>query len=342
MAIVLIAGIGSAIYYKPSTSITTHTTTRTIGRLSAGVNFITTNPGPNNSVQLTIGINETGGLAPYNFTVNWSDGVNQTNDVGVFIRAFLQNQSIPTSATAIVSSTDGQISKLSVTIPYVTRTIASISATSSTNTRSITSTTTGSSATSQSMIFSESGLPQGTTWSVTLNNAVTRYSNATRITFSYPMGTYSYSISEPYDQNYFAYAYIATPVTGIVNLNRTNIQENIAFARIGVSSPTDRLFNMTTQPIITNFHGTPSMNITYSNSFPVPLAAIVFAQVKNISTGAIISEATATINPGGAGEQSTLLVFGKLGSGNYSATIFVDSNLLIPLSQVTVISLTVP
>ena len=81
------------IYYKPSiishtTSSTTLTTQKTIGKLSIGVNFLVPTLGPNNSVQLLIGINETGGLGPFNFTAYWSDNVNQTNNVGVFIRSF--------------------------------------------------------------------------------------------------------------------------------------------------------------------------------------------------------------------------------------------------------------
>jgi len=44
--------------------------------------------------------------------------------------------------------------------------------------------------------FTESGLPSGTSWSVTLNNVTETSTNST-ITFHEPYGTYSYSISLP-------------------------------------------------------------------------------------------------------------------------------------------------
>jgi len=44
--------------------------------------------------------------------------------------------------------------------------------------------------------FTESGLPSGTSWSITLNNVTETSTNST-ITFHEPYGTYSYSISLP-------------------------------------------------------------------------------------------------------------------------------------------------
>ncbi len=47
-----------------------------------------------------------------------------------------------------------------------------------------------------SVMFSESGLPSGTSWSVTLNGA-TETSTSSTITFNEPNGTYSYTVSTP-------------------------------------------------------------------------------------------------------------------------------------------------
>ncbi|MBX8644839.1 MAG: thermopsin family protease [Thermoplasmata archaeon] len=47
-----------------------------------------------------------------------------------------------------------------------------------------------------SVMFSESGLPSGTSWSVTLNGA-TEASTSSTITFSEPNGTYGYTVSTP-------------------------------------------------------------------------------------------------------------------------------------------------
>ena len=69
-----------------------------------------------------MGINQTGGRYPYNFTAFWSDDVNQTNDVGVFVRTFLSNQTIPSSARVVVTSSDNQNATLVATIPQTNRT----------------------------------------------------------------------------------------------------------------------------------------------------------------------------------------------------------------------------
>lgn len=64
--------------------------------------------------------------------------------------------------------------------------------------------------TSYSVIFSESGLPSGTTWSVTLGG-VEQTSSTSTITFSEPNGTYSYTIGA-------VPGYAATPLKGSVKV----------------------------------------------------------------------------------------------------------------------------
>jgi len=335
VAIVLIAGIGSGIYYKPSTTITTHTTTHTIGPLSAGVNFITTNPGPSNSVQLTIGINETGGVAPYNFTAYWSDGVNQTNDVGVFIRAILQNQSIPTSVRVVVNSADGQTAIVSVTIPNVNRNTTTSSST-------VTETTTSPSTTSTlpSISFLESGLPSGTKWSVTLAG-VAKSSATNQIVFNVPFGAYNYTLSQPYPSN-FSRAYLTSPLSGTVTLSKASAQVTISYSTLIVGTPTNELFSLINKQTILLANGSEEFNATYVNIFPLQIQATVVLVVKNNTTGLIASQQDSTIAPlGGGGEQSTTLLLNGLRSGSYSVNLYAETASGVTLSQIVNSTITI-
>ena len=323
VAIVLIAGIGSAIYYKPITTTTTHTTRHTVGPLSAGVNFIVPKLGPNNSVQLTIGINETGGLAPYNFTAHWSDGFNQTNDVGVFIRSFFSNQSVPVSVKVTVQSADGQSTTVLAQMPSVNRTL------------STTSTTTSLISTIPAVTFVESGLPSGALWTLTLSGTEF-HSNTSQIVFNYPAGNaLSYVVSGPYDAKNFAWAFIPSPQSGTMNVNNTDIQIRVAFSNESVFTPANQLFIITSPPAASSSGaGSEQLSVTYLNTFPDQIEGIVFATVRNIVTGSA-SVQTATISPLASSLQTTHLLFNGLKSGNYSASIFVESSGGVLLSQTT-------
>ena len=203
-----------------------------MGKLSIGVNFIVPTIGPSNSVQLTIGINETGGLAPFNFTAYWSDDVNQTNNVGVFIRSFFSNQSIPSSLKVVVQSSDGQTATISVQIPSVNRTI------------STTSTTTSSITTIPTIIFVESGLPSGSLWTLTISGNEF-HSNTSQIIFNYPAGNaFSYVVSGPYDSKNFAWAYIPSPQSGTLIVNKSDIRASVTFSNKTVFTPSNSLFIM--------------------------------------------------------------------------------------------------
>jgi hypothetical protein len=115
------------------TSSTSHSSSNSgYSPLTAGINFVYTTQGSDNSVQVTVGINDSGGLAPFTFIANWSDGINQTaywnagrgqtNGDGVFIRSFLSNQTVPSSVEVQVKSSDGQSTTVNVTIPPVSAT----------------------------------------------------------------------------------------------------------------------------------------------------------------------------------------------------------------------------
>ena len=241
VAIVIVASFASVIYYKPSiisqtTSSTTITTHKTIGKLSIGVDFIVPTLGPSNSAQFTIGINETGGVAPYNFTGYWSDEVNQTNNVGVFIRSFSSNESIPTSLKVVVHSSDGQTATISVQLPTVNRTT------------STTSTTTTSTTTIPTITFVESGLPSGSLWTLTISGNEF-HSNTSQIAFNYPSGNrVNYTVSGPYDAKNFAWAYIPSPQSGTLDVNKSDIRASVTFSNKTVFTPSNNLFIMTNPP----------------------------------------------------------------------------------------------
>ncbi|MHB2036690.1 MAG: hypothetical protein ACYCPW_08120 [Nitrososphaerales archaeon] len=324
LIIVIAAGIGSAIYYvQLSNSHTSHTTTtstsRIIGPLSLGIGFIKELPLPQNGVQIILGVNQTGGIQPYNFSVYWSDGTNQSNDIGIFIRTFFSNQSIPGTAEIFVKSSDGQSATVLAQIPSVNRTTTTTSLTTSIPT----------------VTFIESGLKRGAHWSVTLPETVYR-SNTSQIVFSYFAGKpFSYVISGPYDTKNFAWAFIPSPQSGTINVNNTDIQISVAFSNKSVFTPPNQLFIMTSPPTaLSSGAGIEQLSVTYLNTFPDQVEGIVFATVRNSGTGSI-SVQTATISPLASSLQTINLVFNGLKSGNYSASIFVESSDGILLSGTT-------
>lgn len=71
--------------------------------------------------------------------------------------------------------------------------------------------------------FTESGLPSGSTWSVTLN-ASTKYSTSNEISFSEPNGNYFFSVGAVGD-------YSSSPNSGSVVVNGTSVAETITFTQ---------------------------------------------------------------------------------------------------------------
>ena len=158
IVIIIIATTLGVLYLgAQQKQVTTGPTTQAkIGQFSIGIGFIKELPELNDAFQILVGINQTGGIQPFNFTAYWSDGVDQSNSIGVFTRSFLSNQTIPSTIRIIANSSDGQSSSTMVTIPEVTRTVttSSISAVST--------------STLPHIVFVESGLPSGSLWSVSL------------------------------------------------------------------------------------------------------------------------------------------------------------------------------
>jgi flagellar basal body-associated protein FliL len=75
--------------------------------------------------------------------------------------------------------------------------------------------------------FTESGLPSGTTWNVTLNG-VKSSSTASSITFKEPNGTYSYTIG-------IYNGYSASPYLGTITVNGANVNILITFTQVKYS-----------------------------------------------------------------------------------------------------------
>ncbi|MGC8580496.1 MAG: protease pro-enzyme activation domain-containing protein, partial [bacterium] len=71
--------------------------------------------------------------------------------------------------------------------------------------------------------FTESGLPPGTTWSVTLGGT-TKSSSTNTITFSEPNGTYTFSVG-------VISGYTASPSSGTITVNGANVNQGITFTQ---------------------------------------------------------------------------------------------------------------
>ncbi len=74
------------------------------------------------------------------------------------------------------------------------------------------------------VMFAETGLPSGTSWSVTLGG-VPHTSGTSTITFSEPNGTYAYSVGS-------ASGYTASPSSGSVTVNGAGVSTSIAFTAV--------------------------------------------------------------------------------------------------------------
>lgn len=81
--------------------------------------------------------------------------------------------------------------------------------------------------------FVETGLPAGTSWSVTIGT-LSNNSTATTITFQIPNGSYSYSIGS-------VGGYEASPASGPLTVDGAPVQENIGFSSSGQTPPSSSL-----------------------------------------------------------------------------------------------------
>ncbi len=130
---------------------------------------------------------------------------------------------------------------------------------------SIIATTTGSAT--YPVTFTESGLPNGTTWAVTFNGT-TESSTTNAITFSRPNGTYSYTIGT-------VSGYSASPSSGSITVSGNNIKQAITFTPTTTSASKYTVtFTESGLPTGTTWY----VNITGGASYSSATGTITFSE----------------------------------------------------------------
>ncbi|MEM3859726.1 MAG: hypothetical protein QW478_10040, partial [Candidatus Micrarchaeaceae archaeon] len=169
---------------------------------------------------------------------------------------------------------------------------------------------------SYEITFYETGLPEGTTWSVTLNGT-TSVSSTNTVTFSEPDGTYSYTISTTNE------SYKPSPYSGYFTVNGTSVSMSatfslvkytVTFIELGLSSGTSWSLTL---------NGTTESSSTNTISFSEPNGSY-FYSVSGPS-GYTISNSSGTITLNGK-NITQKIIFIANASSTY-AIIFIESGL---------------
>jgi photosystem II stability/assembly factor-like uncharacterized protein len=162
-----------------------------------------------------------------------------------------------------------------------------------------------------SVTFTETGLPSGISWSVTLGN-ITKSSMNRTITFTMPNGVYSYSVKSPITVN--GIEYIAASPSGTVTVNNSNIEiqiiykqalYNVSFVETGLPPGTIWYVNlsngqsfksMTNTITFTEPNGTYSYAITTENKnyAPSPSSGTFTVKGENVNITVTFSLITLT------------------------------------------------
>ncbi len=180
--------------------------------------------------------------------------------------------------------------------------------------------TTGPAPSTYPVSFSESGLPAGTNWSMTLNSQ-TLYSTSSTISFSEPNGTYAFSVGT-------VPGYTANVTSGNLAVNGLPVSRPITFTpqttltSVTVSPPSDTLnvgtyANFTATPSCT---GGPCSGVTYSWS----LNNTALGNLNTTSGASVMFTATAS------------------GTENLSVTAMLNGKLAKNSSTITIITTLVP
>jgi len=149
-----------------------------------------------------------------------------------------------------------------------------------------------------SVSFSESGLTQGTQWSVTLNG-VTRSSTSTSISFSAQNGVYSFSVTP-------LTGYSASPSSGSINVNGANVAKQITFTptySVGISDHCNTdgldLILPITMDGLASGHSTPYTftGLTGSHTFMIPDKDVGNHPFEYWNTGSVLP--TISVSDGG-------------------------------------------
>ena len=324
VVLIIVASLSTALYFIPKIN---PVTTQTTGKLKVGVNFLHATPGPSGSEQVIFGINSTGGVQPLNFTARWGDGFNESNNVGVFQRSFAYNESVPSYVVVVAKSANGETASVTVNIPQVSRTTSSQTSTSTQ------STATSSTTTLHRVSFVESGLFVGQAWAVSFG-PLSNFSDSSTISFSLPSGYYIYTVSEPFAANY-SWAAVATPSTGLLVVNGSDVQIDVSYSIVHVTTPQDQLFNLTSGPLLISSNSGVALNMTFTNNFPVRINGIVIVMIRNSTTAELVQFKSATIAPSGGESDKISVLLSGLAPGNYTASVYVQDPNGATLSQIT-------
>ena len=125
-----------------------------------------------------------------------------------------------------------------------------------------------------SVTFTESGLPTGATWNVTLNGA--KSSSATSsISFSEPNGTYSYTVGiyQGYSASPYSSSVTVNGASQTVSITFTQVKYSVTFTETGLPSGTEWYANITGQSALSSTTTTittslPNGSYTYSIGTP--------------------------------------------------------------------------
>jgi len=144
--------------------------------------------------------------------------------------------------------------------------------------------------------FTESGLPSGTSWSVTLNE-ITKSSTTNTITFSIPNGTYSYSIGS-------VNGYTTSPSSGTITVNGANVNIAVTFTPVYTITFTENGLPTGTLWYVNLSNGQSFSSTTNTITFTEPNGSYSYTIETPISGGTgiqyVLSQSTGTLTVNGA------------------------------------------
>ena len=130
----------------------------------------------------------------------------------------------------------------------------------------------GGSSTTHTLSFDETGLPTGTNWTVVVSNSsqhgISHSSTTASISFSEPFGAYSYAVPQ-------VGAYAASPPSGVVLINSSDVSVPVAFIHITVPLGTVFSWGLPINDSGSTTAGCPSSSGHYCYIIPIDASAEV-------------------------------------------------------------------
>ena len=205
-------------------------------------------------------------------------------------------------------------------VPGYTANMTSGSVTISGASKIVSITFTPSTAATYAVTFSESGLPSGTTWSVTLNGATK--SGTGNVAFTEPNGTYPFSVGA-------IAGYTAAPSSGSITVNGAAASQPITFTALP-SGQYSLILSETGLPTGTNWSVTVGSTTHSSTGATISFAEVngTYHYTVGAVTGYTVSTSSGNVTVNGASKTLTL-TFSKSSSlppGKYAVT-FTESGL---------------